>query len=61
MPLTRTSGAVSRWQTLVDAGVMSQLPFDDAAEAVIHPTPSSGPRSIEEKESWRKEMEVAFE
>lgn len=48
---------------------MPQLPFDDASEAVIHLTPASGPRAIEdedfpfealseiaERESWRKEI-----
>lgn len=64
-----TSSSLSRWQTFADADSTPQLPFDDVPEAVIHLTPTSGPRAIEdesfpfealseiaERESWRKEI-----
>ena len=64
-----TSSSLSRWQTFADADNTLRLPFDDASEAVIHLSPASGPRAIEdesfpfealseiaEKESWRKEI-----
>ncbi len=69
MPVTRTKGAGSRWQALVEDSATLELPFDDLWETEIHLVPSSGPRAIEdqsfpfemlsdiaEKESWRKEI-----
>lgn len=69
MPVTRTSGAGSRWQALVEESATLELRFDDLRETEVHLGPSSGPCALEdesfpfemlsdiaERESWRKEI-----
>lgn len=69
MPVTRTSGAGSRWQALVEESATLELQFDDLRETEVHLGPSTGPCALEdesfpfemlsdiaERESWRKEI-----